>query len=75
MFCEINMFVCNQVAKFYEILMFVSKKTQNNSVTAQGLYCILTSPMSTVSSVFGVFLETNKHQNLTRLRSPIVGHK
>ena len=41
------------------------------------LWCELTRTMSTIwlrgiTALFGIFLETNKHQNLTRLGCPII---
>ena len=60
--------------------MFVSKKTPNNAVMPESsivlivLVAVAPSTMSTIelsgiTALFGVFLETNKHQNLTRLKS------
>ena len=59
--------LCYRAPKSREILMFVTKKMANNV----GLYS-LASTMSTVklcgvTALFGVFLETNKHQNLASL--------
>ena len=56
-------------------VLFVSKKIPNNAVTPQTQIVFSASrrPAESVRSVcgitalFGVFLETNKHQNLTRL--------
>ena len=70
-------------------MFVVSKKTSNDAVMPQSSVVLivlvndLRSPTSTMSTVklcgitasFGIFLETNKHQNLTRLRVAVPGER
>ena len=65
-------------------LRFIQLLSCMGHLSIMSLWCLLTSPMSTVSAsptstvrlhkstaLFHIFLETNKHQNPTRLRDPI----
>ena len=77
----ILMFVCNQWAKSHEILMFVSlqkdAKRCCDATKSMALIVLVVdfvsdqhnehSELCGITALFGVFLETNKHQNLTKL--------
>ena len=78
----------NEVPKSGEILMFVCLQKDvkqccdatkfDRTHCAGQWHASLTSTMSMIelcgiTALFGIFLETNKHQNLTRLRCPIMG--
>ena len=68
----IDSMVCNayRATKSHEILMFfVSKTIPNSAVMPQGWVVVI---VLADSALFGVFLETKKHQNLMRLSSLVI---
>ena len=54
--------------------LFVSKNVPNNAGMSKGfvIFIVLVIFDCDVTTLFGTFLETNKHQNLVRLRGPLV---